>query len=273
MKNTNLIFNERELPLYLGYGVLDQENLKFENDIIYADYLYECDGSLAHRIVWDKKRCKFDTYCQGEPYKLSSYPNLKMALQYDFMSFGKGSSERGFEFLTEHICKQGNIYVNQPKSDEKDTSLTYFPAGKLFHFSLPLLKKSHEVYNYIINSIVYPPHIKFFRDRNGLLIRYADSTNSKIECTPIVIVDFTVSLAYLVSAAKNIADSGIICSEKYLRLMVNEVYQSERSFFQTFPGDEKNPAFGICFKEIEKDKYPEMAELFELQVGLFQLDK
>jgi hypothetical protein len=42
METKAVNFEGRELPSYLGYGILDRESVRFDNDVITADYRRVC---------------------------------------------------------------------------------------------------------------------------------------------------------------------------------------------------------------------------------------
>lgn len=261
MKTENLNFGGRNLPSYLGYGILDEKSITFKNDVLFANYVFECDGSLVHQVAWEKNRCKFDTFDHGKPLRQSCYPDLEKVLlnEYSFLSLDRDDC---YQFLSREICGLGNIYVHHPKRDEKSTSINFFPAGKLFLFSLPLLERNSPYLNFLKRPL---KHASFFRERNGVLL--LETNDSKIIAKPIIIADFIVALAYLTSAARDFVSSNIISNEKHLRLMVNESYDVESGFMQVFTGNDVYPHFAICSKEHPKEKYAALEEMFCINVA------
>lgn len=268
MKTINLNYGGRKLPAYLGYGILDASSIQFENDVLTVNYVFESDGSLVHQVVWEKDRCYLNTLCHGKQVRRSIYPNLKQALLSDCMSWTLYQDDC-FLFLSKEVSELGNIYVNHPRPDKKETSLSYYPAGKLFLFSLPMVSRTSDYISFL-EKIQDDPYMRFYRERKGLLIR-ADKQH-KVSLAPVIIADFVVPLAHLVSAAKTMVASGIIEKEKQWRLIANEAMATENTLLQIFPGTKAYPYFGICFKELEGDKYQALADIFILQAeGLLPL--
>ncbi len=260
MKNLN--FNGMELPPSLGYGILDEKSVKFENEKLFAEYVFECDDSVVHRIKWTKDRSEFRTFLHGVSKRFTVYPTLKQTMLYDCMDWNLQTDDC-YQFLSDEIIKLGNIYVNHPKTDGKDTILNYFPAGKLFLFSLPLLTKTDKYLDFL-EQVKSSKLICFFRERHGHLLQ--ENQESKVTNQPIIIAEFIVTLAHLFNAAKEMVAAGVIDQSKISRLIVNESYDAENSLMQTFRGDSKKPYFSIVFKEFPRDKFEGLSELFLLQV-------
>lgn len=255
-------FNGLELPRYLAYGILDEKSIKYENEELYAEYVFECDNSVVHKVRLKKDRAHLDTFCQGQTGFMSTCPTLKHTLMHECMGW-QLHKDAPFQFLSKEICGLGNIYVNHPKPDEKSTSVNFFPAAKMFLFSLPLVSKSEKYLNFL-ELIKGSNLIKFYRERNGHILFL--KPDSEIRMQHIVIADFIVPLAHLYNAAKIFAIENIIESSKLFRLMINESYDADSSLMQTFIGDEQNKYFSIIFKEFPKGKYSTLAEMFLLQV-------
>lgn len=261
MKKDQLNFQGRQLPLYLGYGILDESSIRLDQDVLHAHYVFECDGSLVHQVKWSAKNCELATFCHGKSGPLSVFPDLEQALLTE-SSWWDLSQSDCFRFLSKEVCKQGNIFVNHPKKADKDTSVSYYPAGKMFVFSIPL-KATCPAYYDLMAEFNGPHALTFYRERKGELLLC--SHDFSVGVRPIIIADFIVPIAYLVSAAKRIVESGLIKKEKYFRMMVKEAYASENTFLQSFIGDKEYPFFGICFQEIEEEKYDLLADIFRTQ--------
>ncbi|HSN61303.1 MAG TPA: hypothetical protein VLR49_10235 [Ferruginibacter sp.] len=267
MKTNNSQPSPGELPSYLGYGILDKASIQFKNGLLNASYVFERDNSLVHQVSWEENRCSLDTFCHGNRVRITSYPTLKQALLADCMSWTLNDDDC-FQFLAKEVSKLGNIYVSHPKPDEENTSINYFPAGKLFLFSLPLLDKS-PAYVEFLNNVKEDASIRFMRERKGLLLQA--KPHSPVTLHPIVIADFVVPLAHLASAAQIMVEANIIQKEKMFRLIINEAINAESSLMQVFLGEENDSYFGICFKEIEAEKLEWLKEMFGLQTKTLSL--
>lgn len=253
--------NGLELPAYLGYGILNEQSITYENEKLSAEYVFECDGSIVHKVELTKERANLNTFCHGKIGFMSTYPTLKHALMYECIGWRLNKDEP-YQFLAKQICRLGNIYVNHPVPDEKSTSVNFYPAGKMFIFSLPLIIKS-EVYLNFIEKIKGSNLLKFYRERKGHFLFL--NNDSKVTMQHIIVADFIVPLAHLYNAAKILISEKVIESEKHMRLMINESYNSEFSFMQTFLGNKHYKSFCVIFKEIPKEKYSALAEIFIYQ--------
>ena len=192
METKNLNFSGRELPAYLGYGILDENSVRFEDDVINADYVLDCDGTVVHRITWDKSRCEFKTLLHGESCGTSWYPDLNKALTYDFFS-RKFDSDKVYDYLTRKTCNAGNIYVQKFKPSGKDEKrIIYYPAGILLCFTLPLPEKT-EIYTSFLESINQGTHISFFREKAATLLLM--DVHQQVVMHPITVADFIVPMA------------------------------------------------------------------------------
>ena len=260
MGTKQLNFSGRELPSYLGYGILDENSIKFENEVITADYILDCDGTVVHKVVWDRNRCELQTQLHGESYGTSWCPDLHKALTYDFFS-RRFDDDKIYDYLTKRTCDAGNIYVQKFKPAGKDDKhIVYYPAGLLLSFSLPLPEKD-EVYTSFLNFIKQGSPVSLFREKVAYLLLM--DVHEQVTMHPITVAEFIVPLAYMIRAAGIFAKSGLIRPCKILRLMVDESYKTQTSLMQTFLGDETNPYFAYCFKEFEENQHPNLMKMFE----------
>jgi hypothetical protein len=262
METKNLSFNGMELPPYLGYGILDPESTRYENGELYAEYVFECDGSVVHEVRWNTKYCMLFTYCHGARGNISSYPDLRYALLYDCRSWNLHKDDC-YLFLSREISKLGNIYVNCPEPDAKKGSADFYPAGKMFILSLPLAGKT-EKYLDFLEQITDSEIIRFSHERKGHIIVL--NKDSKVTFQPIIIAEFNTPLAHLFNAAKAIVNAGIIDDRIIFRLIINECYDAENSLMKTFIGDNQYQYYCIVFKEFPEDKYESLAGLFHSQI-------
>lgn len=260
METKKLNFSGRGLPSSLGYGILDENSVRFEDDVINADYVLDCDGSVVHKINWNRNRCEFKTLLHGEPCGTSWYTDLNKALTSDFL-FRRFDSDKVFDYLTRKTCNAGNIHVQKFKPSGKDEKrIIYYPAGILLCFTLPLPVKN-ELYTSFLESIKQGNHISFFGEKGATLLLM--DVHQQVSMHPITVADFIVPLAYMTSAAVTFAKSGLIRPCRMLRLMVDESYNRQSSFMQTFTGDDVNPYFAYCFREIEEGQHENLMKMFE----------
>jgi hypothetical protein len=259
METKQLNFSGRELPAYLGYGILDENSVRFANEVITADYVLSGDGTVVHKVIWDKNRCELQTHLHGESYGTSWYPDLHKALTYDFFS-RHFDSDKVYDYLTKRTCDAGNIYVQKFKPASKDEKrIVYYPAGILLSFNLPLPEKD-ELYMSFLESIK-GSHISLFREKSSHLLLL--DVHEQVTMHPITVAEFIVPLAYMTDAAETFTKSGLIRPCKILRMMVDESYKTQSSFMQTFTGDDVNPYFAYCFKELDEGQHGNLMKMFE----------
>jgi hypothetical protein len=244
METKNLSFNGRELPQYLGYGILYPGSVRYDDGELYAEYVFECDGSVVHEVRWNKKSCTLFTYCHGASGNISFYPNLEYALLYDCRSWDL-SKDDCYLFLAGEISKLGNIYINLPELDAEKYSANFYPAGKIFILSLPIVEKNKK-YSEFLEQIKDSEYLKFSHERNGQVILL--DKDSKETILTITFALFSAPLAHLFNAARAIVNAGIIDKSKIFRLIINECQSAEHTYMKTFKGDTQNPYFSIVFK-------------------------
>jgi hypothetical protein len=262
METNYLSFDGMELPPYLGYGILDPESARYENGELYANYVFECDGSVVHEVRWNTKFCMLFTYCHGTSGNISYFPDLRYALLYDCRSWNLHEDDC-YLFLSREISRLGNTYVNCPEPDAKMGSADFYPAGKIFILSLPLAGKTEKYFGFL-EQIKDSEIIKFSRERKGHVIVL--NKDSKVTIQPSIIAEFDTPLAHLFSAAKAIVDAGIINDSKINRLIINECYDAENLIMKTFIGDSQYSYYGIVFREFPEDKFELLTRFFNSQV-------
>ena len=262
MKTINLNFNGRELPTSLGFGILDNQSIRVVNDILYANYVWEFNDSIMHQVEWSPNSCRLNTIFNGKVTSRTQYPTLEKALLNECVYWNL-SENPCYHLVSDTITSLGNIYVNHPALD-KD-AVGYYPAGKIFIFSLPILQKNQAYLNFLTKCKT-SPSIRFFQEKKGHILVLGDKL--VVHEKPITIAQFIVPLAKLVSASKLMIEAQIIENEKYLRLIINDSFDLESILIQCFSGDTGYSHFAICYHEFEQDKLGALSELFLTQTGI-----
>jgi hypothetical protein len=267
MKAKFLNFGDRRLPSYLGYGILNESSVKSEDDVITAEYYLECDGSTVHQVVWNAKFCEMDTLLHGISCRKSYYPKLEYTLMADFEAtdFVK---DRVFNFLMQPICKLGNIYVQLPGTGNDHKRAVFFPAGLLMCFKLPVTVKS-PAYRDFIEKAASTGYINHFSERKSSMLLCDAGYNITQES--ITLVDFIVPLAYMTSAAKLFAKSGIIDSRMPYRLMIAESLQAQTASAQIFSGNKSFPLFGFSYIDLSAKEMTALREAFARRTEALKL--
>jgi hypothetical protein len=226
METKAVNFEGRELPSYLG-------SVRFDNDVITADYLLDCDGSVVNKVTWEPARCCLETFLHGEFAGLSNFPDLNKAISYDFQNRDL-SNDRIYAFLAQKASGMGNIYVELPETTKgKGPVISYSPAGVLLSFRLPL-PNVDGMFNRFLEIIRGNPEIQAYRYLDArLVIRDYDGRQTE---TKIPVAEFIVAVAYLTRAAGIFARSGVISHGREFRLMVTEAYHAGKTFSNTFTG-------------------------------------
>jgi hypothetical protein len=238
METKNLSFNGMELPSYLGYGILVPESIRYQTGELYAEYVFECDGSVVHQVKWDKKSCQLETFCHGERGNITICPDLRYALLYDCRTWDL-SKDNCYLYFAREILKLGNIYVHLPQHDEKKYSAEFYPAGKMFILWLPLIEKTQK-YSDFLRQIKNSEYLRFSGERR-VQIKLVDR-DPKETIHLITIAEFDAPLAHLFNAAKTIADAGLINKQEIFRLMIGEFFSFENTSIKKFSGDNRNPS-------------------------------
>jgi hypothetical protein len=252
------IFNYfgRELPNYLGYGVLDESSITVANEVIKADYRLDCDKTIVHRLTWEMEQCEFETFFHGEFAGDSRYPDIARVVSNDFNSRDI-TSDPIFLFLAKEISKKGNIYVDLGASKDK-TAASYFPAGKLMVISLPVPERNERITSLIQG--LDKGKIRFYKEKKVTLLR--SDQEKKITLQPLVFFEFLAPLAFILEAAEIIAKAEVICPEIRYRMMVTESYRLETFDFQVFRDQEINSHYAIYHMELPVERKEEVIRFF-----------
>jgi len=246
------------LPPYLAYGILDESSITYLDGVLQANYVFEFDGSVVHKIAWGEEFCDLHTYLHGKKYRTTRYPDLQKALLYDCAGWRLGENDC-FYFLAKKISRMGRIFVQHPSAGANFESVCYFPAGKLYAFSLPLLERT-SAYFAFLDVIKNQEHVRFHGERKCTLL--LETHNSEVLSKEIIIADFIVPLAYLVSAAEVFISAGILAKEKYLRLMVHEAHCALGVGLQIYKGDHEFLKFGLCFPDVDEARHKALLNAF-----------
>lgn len=259
MEPKYLNFGNRSVPSYLGYGILNEMSVALKDDVVYADYHLECDGSIVHKVIWDRKICRFITLHKGIEFGYSQYPSLSasMVSEFRFIDF---TTNAVFLHLMKAITRLGNIYVQFPGSSKDKHRLVFSPAGLLMCFRLPVLPGSDEYERFLEKTGNYD-YIKLHKERRAYLITADDS--GKVEMLQLMVAEFVSPLAYMTAAARLFTESGIIDSRMPLRLMIAEISQAETTSVQFFNGNKSWPCFGFCYADLTDDEKQGFIEAFQ----------
>jgi hypothetical protein len=247
----------RELPNYLGYGVLDKSSVTVVNDVITADYILDCDNTIVHKLTWKNDDCEFESFFHGEFNRDSRYPDISRVVANDFNCRDLGS-DPCFLFLARENSKKGNIYTDISKAKDK-TATSYYPAGKLMIFSLPMPEKTGPIISFL-EEIGNYDHIKFYQEKSVILLQ--SDQEKKVTLKPLVLLEFSVPVAYMVLAAQTFAEANVICPEKRYRMIVTESYRHETVLFQGFRDQDVNTHYGLYHKACPFDKAEELTKYF-----------
>jgi len=248
MEAKKVIFPGRELPSYLGYGFLDRKSIRFENDVVSADYLLDCDKTLVHHVTWTRDRCELTTQLHGESSGVSWYPDLEHALVYDFMSRDIGK-EQVFKYLADTAGKMRNIFIQIPPEKKPGVNRAiHYPAGMLMCFRLPVVEKKGK-YNSFLQRLPEMKCISFYREKRVNL--FFSPFPGSIDVTSFLMADFIVPLAYMTRAAEHFAAAGIIYPQTWRRMMIMDSNQGDTTDIQYFPFASDAP-FAICYSDMSE---------------------
>lgn len=251
----------RELPNYLGYGVLDKSSVTVVNDVITADYILDCDKTIVHKLTWGKIDCEFETFFHGDFNGQSRYPEIARVVTNDFNCRDLGN-DACFLFLAKETSKKGNIYIDISKAKDR-TATFYYPAGKLMIFSLPMPAKTPRIVSFLEEIDKYD-HIKFYQEKSVVLLR--SDQEKRVTLKPLLLLEFSVPLAYMVLAAQTFAEAKVISPEKRYRMIVTESYRHETLLFQAFRDQDVNTHYGLYHKACLVGKEEELTKYFSKSI-------
>ncbi len=256
METNKFNYFGRELPNYLGYGILDESSVKVANEVVTADYRLDCDKTIVHRLTWEKDQCQFETFLHGAFAGESRYPDAVRVVANDFNAIDI-TTHPVFLFLAKEISKKGNIYVDLAGSKDR-TSASYYPAGKLMIFSLPVPEFNEKITSLILG--LDREKIRFYQEKKVTLLRSDQQKN--ITFQPLLFIEFIAPLAFIMQAVEIILKADVICPEIRYRMMVTESYRLETFDFQTFRDQEVNTYYAVYHKELPVEREQEVIRFF-----------
>lgn len=194
-----------DLPTYLGFGLLDQGSVRFEDGWLTATYSDEHD--LVYEVRWNPNGCVLKSYWRGRELGRSGGPDLQKAFFYSWHGAEKSWEDQRFIDLSNEIIRAGNVHFVFPRPEQ-----VFFPAGLLFTLRQPITQSSlaaWEALKPVFESAVTPePRPRLYREGPGSIVHLLEGGDTWTE--RVLVVDLSVPLARVVQAVARCVQGGIV---------------------------------------------------------------
>ncbi|HLG35048.1 MAG TPA: hypothetical protein VI757_09225 [Bacteroidia bacterium] len=262
---------ERELPLYLGYGTLKEPSICFENNILTADY--EMDGQRVHSVVWKGTHCEVHTYFEGRHIRSCLQPSLSDAVCTDFAGL-KLWSDKCFSALWDKVREQRNILFEWPS--EKSTSYKHntavYPAGKMFTIMCTVTGIEDSAhFRRFIDNIPLTKSLPLQLDNvlPGMLL-LADR-DFRITSVPVNFVWLRIPLAFLRQSVQLMEKENLLGTKRYLRPRIFDMECFKTSHLSSIIGDHDFPYYCTCYGEhITQENFSSSLDYFTKHIREFE---
>lgn len=220
-------------PTTLGFGKLNPESISENENEISAKYLFT--DQAIHQVIYKKKQDSWiiKDIINGQG-SFSGGKSLKQATLIHFNSLDC-STDLTFKSVEEKVCNLGNIFFQYFLSQtDKGGAISYYPAGKLVVFRLPVLPEFFEKNNPEDNEpYLRPNHIY---DSIILLTK----KNGDKQIIPIHIIEYLMPLSLIYEMAEWLSVNNYISPEKIFRMIIQDIPHKVGNTFLDFLGTEND---------------------------------
>ena len=205
-----------DLPTYLGFGLLDQGSVRFEEGCLTATYSDE--HHLVYEVRWNHNGCLLKSHWRGREVGRSGGPDLQKAFFYSWHGAESSWEDQRFTDVSNEIMRAGNVYFVFPRPEH-----VFFPAGLVFALRQPLPRSrlpAWEALKRVLESEATPgPRPSVYREGPGSILHLLAGGDTWSE--PVLVVDLVVPLARVVQTVVWCVQGGIVPGGKHHRLVVS----------------------------------------------------
>lgn len=230
-----------DLPTYLGFGLLDQRSVRFEEGCLTATYSDEHD--LVYEVRWNPNGCVLKSYWRGREVGRSGGPDLQKAFFYSWHGAEKSLEDQRFVDLSNEVIQAGNVYFLFPRPE-----FVFYPAGLLFTLRQPIPERLSAAWQAFKHTLEFEgepqPRLVVGREGLGSILHLADDGDMWSE--EVLVVDLVVPLARIVQAVARCIQGGIVPSGKHHRLVVSI---EGSTCWQTGDAGQRERAFAVAHED------------------------
>lgn len=236
-------------PSYIGFGWLRTETITDNDAEITADYFFK--ENPVHRVTYKKNHHSWlirDII--NDHGSISGGKTLKNATLNHFLGLNC-STDPTYQYVENCVCNLGNIYFQHLKSrTNRGKITTFFPAGRLVVFRLPVLKRASEnqKLEFLSNHIQFKNILQLNDTYDSSIISTSKSGEKKI--IPVQMFEYIITLASVYDAAEWICVNDLISKEKHLRMIIQDIPHKMETTSLTFSGtiEDDYQNYTILFK-------------------------
>ena len=242
-------------PSYIGFGRLRTETITDNDNEISADYFF--NEKPVHRVTYRKNyQSWLIRDIINDQGSFSGAKSLEHATLTHFNSLDC-STNPTYQYVENSVCNLGNIYFQHLISQtNREIVTSYYPAGRLVVFRLPILKiaSENQKLEFLSNSIQYKNILQLNDTYNSSIL-----STSKIgvkEIIPVRVFEYIITLASVYDAAEWICVNDLISKEKHLRMIIQDIPHKMETTCLTFSGtpEDNYLNYTIPFKGVNHQK-------------------
>jgi hypothetical protein len=210
----------RDLPPYLGLGVLDIASILEAEGKVTANYLY--GSEVLYQVILQDGGCRIIEYLNQKELGQTLGATLRDAFLRQVMAFPPYRHRR-FETLYHQLVDQRNIDVRFARQ----TLSACYPAGYLFALRQPIVAGNRAAWEALKDRLTQqgnPGLLQYKGEHQAVIFRLDASKYVRTE--EIVLAVYTTELRNVVAATNLCYEAGIVPVEKEYRLQVYDMSEA-----------------------------------------------
>lgn len=240
-----------QIPPYLGLGILDPLSVNVNYNETTA--VYKQFGKPVCKLFVSDTRAMLEDYVDGSLNSITSDVSVSRVILRHYAEWNSTEDPR-YQKVKERISALGRVYFEDPNTmASKKRLMTCSPAGRLILIRVPIPLIPHRFIDWIDESGVGPgfkfdPYITCidkYRTKMRTLNLYYTTDEEEI-----LMLEFTVPLAYVYDAAKLLFRKYILRYEGRFRLIIQDIISKQWDYWKIFYGNE-NQKFLTCYIELK----------------------
>jgi hypothetical protein len=213
-------------PHYLGYGIINKDSYRKENEKEYVGYVYKDQTVMTAEIT--PTGAMIEEHYNGKRLSMSFGKTLQRAVFQHYLASDQLKSHLHLDWINE-VVGIGNIYAEMIQKSNQ--TVLYFPAVYLIEIRIPISNDKLSLLEMFLGN---PEVIKLNAKAQEatIITRYEDIN----ENLTVPLLTICTPIAFTVQTLKLIKSSGLISIEKRLRGIVGQARASNGTVMRNFIG-------------------------------------
>lgn len=250
---------KRQLPSYLGFGILKPETI-WQNDYQF-EATYYFNETAVHTVALNRKGNKWklsDSY-QPRESRITTCATLVGAVQLHFLTM-MADFNSAFEKIQQEVCLLNNVFCQNIFNNDNSLIQSSYPAGRMVILRLPI--ELDDNVSRIIDTLEY--NIEIAEETGQSLLQQIDAystsylitkRNGEKDACVVCMVEYIVPLALVYKSVKWLSDNKLINQKKMFQLMIQDSMDKDQITVQSFCGSENDyfETYNVLFKDSVTD--------------------